>query len=130
MIRDGNEIFVLEGRDEVKGETFYRPLGGAIEFGELASNAVRRELMEELGVDVAEARLLTVLENVFTYQGRLGHEVDFVFEVTLAEPARLRSGAVEAYEANGERIVCMWKPIADFRNGSPLYPEGLLALLS
>lgn len=33
------------------------------------------------------------------------------------------------YEANGERINCMWKPIADFRNGARLYPDGLLALL-
>lgn len=34
LIRKGDAILVLEGRDEVKGETFYRPLGGAVEFGE------------------------------------------------------------------------------------------------
>ena len=34
VIRLGGEIFVFEGRDEQKDETFYRPLGGVTEFGE------------------------------------------------------------------------------------------------
>lgn len=129
IIREGDEIFVFEGYDPHKGETFYRPLGGTIELGERAADAVKRELNEELGVTVSEARLLTVIENIFGWQGQTGHEIDFIFEVKLADPERLRSGDLEAYEANGERINCMWKPIADFRNGAPLYPDGLLALL-
>lgn len=34
VFRHAGRILVAEGTDEVKGETFYRPLGGAIEFGE------------------------------------------------------------------------------------------------
>lgn len=129
IIRDGDDIFVFEGFDPENSETFCRPLGGTIEFGELATDAVKRELNEELGVTVSDARLLTVLENVFTWQGQTAHEIDFVFEITLADPERLRSVDLIAYEATGERINCMWKPVAEFRNGARLYPVGLLEAL-
>jgi len=33
LFRDGDRILVGEGNDPVKRETFYRPLGGGIEFG-------------------------------------------------------------------------------------------------
>ena len=94
VIRDGKEIFVFEGRDDVKRETFYRPLGGTIEFGERAIDAVRRELAEEIRATVTRADLLGVLENTFTYQGQPGHEIDFVFEVTVGDLGPLRDGKI------------------------------------
>lgn len=129
IIRDGDEIFVFEGHDPHKGETFYRPLGGTIEFGERAADAVKRELSEEVGVTVSDATLLTVIENIFDWQGQSAHEIVFVFEVTLADPERLRSVDLIAYEANGELIKCMWKPLAEFRRGARLYPLGLLGAI-
>ena len=129
IIRDGDKIFVFEGRDDVKRELFYRPLGGTIEFGERAIDAVRRELAEEIEATVTRATLLGILENTFTYQGQPGHEIDFVFDVTVSDLARLRDGTVRAYEADGSQITCLWKSIADFADGVRLYPDGLLALL-
>ncbi|MBI2774067.1 MAG: NUDIX domain-containing protein [Chloroflexi bacterium] len=129
IIREGDEIFVFEGRDDVKSELFYRPLGGTIEFGETAVDAVKRELMEEIGVTVVDAQLVTVVENIFTFQGRPGHEVVFIFDVALEAPERLRAGHIDGYEPNGERINCMWRSIDEFRAGDLLYPEGLLAIL-
>ena len=130
VIRDGDEIFVFEGRDDAKEETFYRPLGGTIEFGERAIEAVRRELAEEIDATVSGARLLGVLENTFMYQGQPGHEIDFVFEVTVSDLRRLRDGTVTAYEADGSTIKCVWKPLAEFRDHARLYPDGLLELLT
>ena len=129
VIRDGDEIFVFEGRDDVKRETFYRPLGGTIEFGERAIDAVRRELAEEIKATVTRADLLGVLENTYTYQGQPGHEIDFVFEVTVGDLARLRDGTVAGYEADGSTIACVWKSLAEFGDRARLYPDGLLALL-
>ena len=42
IFRRGDSIFVAEGFDQVKGETFYRPLGGGVEFGEQAADALVR----------------------------------------------------------------------------------------
>jgi 8-oxo-dGTP pyrophosphatase MutT (NUDIX family) len=129
VIRDRDELFVMEGRDDVKQERFYRPLGGTIEFGEQAVDAVRRELAEEIDATVTDATLLGILENRFTYQGQPGHEIDFVFDVTISDLARLRDGTVNGYEADGSRITCLWMSLADLRAGARLYPDGLLALL-
>ena len=40
VVRNNDNILVFEGYDPVKKETFYRPLGGAIEFGEHSKSAV------------------------------------------------------------------------------------------
>jgi ADP-ribose pyrophosphatase YjhB (NUDIX family) len=69
LIRRRDEVLVEEGRDDVKNETFFRLLGGRIEFGERGADAVRRELREELGVESAVNHYLTTIENVFTYEG-------------------------------------------------------------
>lgn len=72
LIRRGDEILVEAGRDEAKGETFFRLLGGTIEFGERGADALRRELLEELGAEVDVGRHLATLENLFTYEGEPG----------------------------------------------------------
>ncbi|MGH2403262.1 MAG: NUDIX domain-containing protein [bacterium] len=69
VFRDGENILVAEGTDDIKGETFYRPLGGAIEFGEYARDTLVREMREEIGAEITDLRYLGALENVFTYMG-------------------------------------------------------------
>jgi len=49
LVRSGDRILVEMGRDEVKDETFFRALGGTVEFGETGAETVRREFLEELG---------------------------------------------------------------------------------
>ena len=47
-------IFVFSRYGEA---TFYRPLGGGIEFGETGLEWVQREMLEEIGVEVVGGRL-------------------------------------------------------------------------
>lgn len=90
---------------------------------------MRRELREELNASVVMARLLGVIENAFTVNGQPGDEIDFVYEVSVAEIDRLRAGPIVAAEADGSPISCLWRPIAAFTASEPLYPPGLLELL-
>ncbi|MDP2995048.1 MAG: NUDIX domain-containing protein [Anaerolineales bacterium] len=73
VCRDGDRILVAEGHDSKKGQTFYRPLGGAIDFGERGAEAVRREFREEIAAELTDVRYVGMLENIFTYEGQRGH---------------------------------------------------------
>jgi 8-oxo-dGTP pyrophosphatase MutT (NUDIX family) len=126
--RRGDDLLVFEYRDPTKDETFYRPLGGGIDFGETAESAVRRELWEELGVELLDVRLLGVLENLFHGFGRDGHEIAFVFGCRLADQTLYETDAVgEVLDDPGTKV--MWRALSTFGPGNPLYPDGLADLL-
>lgn len=57
-MRSGERVLLEHGFDSARQERFYRPLGGAIEFGERAADAVQREIREELGAELEALRLL------------------------------------------------------------------------
>jgi ADP-ribose pyrophosphatase YjhB (NUDIX family) len=126
--RRGEDLLVFEFHDATKDETFYRPLGGGIEFGETAEAAVRRELREELDVELLDVRLLGVLENLFHAFGRDGHEIVFVFDCRLAVQSFYERDTVgEILDGAGTKV--MWRSLSSFTAGSPLYPTGLADLL-
>lgn len=131
VCRRADCILVGRGVDSVKGQTFYGPLGGGVEFGERAVDAVRREMVEELGVELGDVTLLGVLENIFTYEGEPGHEIVFVFEAGLADATLYDRELIVGEESNGQRFEAQWMPIEHFASGeAPLYPEGLYELLA
>jgi 8-oxo-dGTP pyrophosphatase MutT (NUDIX family) len=128
--RRGADILVSAAADSVKSETFYSPLGGGVEFGEPAADAVRREIMEELGAELAQVRLLGVLENIFTYEGRPGHEIVFVFRGWFADASLYERDELRWTESDGTEWVARWMPLEHFApGGPPLYPTGLYELL-
>ncbi|HVG00009.1 MAG TPA: NUDIX hydrolase [Chloroflexia bacterium] len=125
-------ILVAEGVDAIKGETFYRPLGGGIEFGEHGRDTVVREIREELGTEVRPESLsyLGTLENVFIYNGLPGHEIVLVYDGELADGSLYTQGAIDAQEDDGMPFRALWKPLVEFGPGAPLYPHGLKELLA
>ena len=130
VFQNSNRILVFEGHDPVKGETFYRPLGGGIEFGESSETTVRRELKEEVNVGVDHLRFLGVLENIFTFNGNSYHEIVMVFDGSLIESGLYAQAEIHGKEANGDNIRAIWKSLDEFACGkSILYPNGLLNLL-
>jgi len=80
FITHGDRVFVAEGYDHVNQSHFYRPLGGGIDFGETSINALKREFQEELRAELTNIQLLACLENIFTYNGKPGHEVIFFYQ--------------------------------------------------
>jgi 8-oxo-dGTP pyrophosphatase MutT (NUDIX family) len=125
-----DRILVFEGHDQIKNETFYRPLGGGIEFGESGEAAVRREIMEELHSEIDDLRHLGFLENIFVHNGSMGHEIIMVYDGLLSESGLYNRAVIDVVEANGEKVRAMWKGLDEFGEGkSILYPTGLLEML-
>lgn len=131
LVRRGDEILVFDAYDSVKQERFHRLLGGGIEFGERAVDAVGRELLEETGSAVRVGRLLGVLENLFTYEGAPGHEIVYVFEVELEDASLYEQDAFEVLEVIRGEEVCVPVLWVDPKGlNAPLYPDGVLELIS
>jgi 8-oxo-dGTP pyrophosphatase MutT (NUDIX family) len=129
VCRDGDRILVAEGHDSRKNRTFYRPLGGTIEFGEPAADTVRREFQEEIQSGLDEVRYLGTLENIFVYEGRRGHEIVLVFDGRLADRSLYQKEVIQGDEF-GLKFKAVWKRLDEFGPGMPpVYPDGLLALL-
>ena len=131
VIRRGDDLLVFEGYDETKNETFYRPLGGGIEFGERAADALRRELREELAAELTTITLLGVIENLFTAFGRPGHEIVFLYAADLLDQSLYERDHVGHVLDDGSPV--MWQPLRRFTGAdgaAPLYPYGLADLLT
>jgi 8-oxo-dGTP pyrophosphatase MutT (NUDIX family) len=62
------------------GDSFWALPGGAIESGEFSTEALVREMREELAVTVAIGRLIWVVENLFEYRGAFYTEFGFYYE--------------------------------------------------
>lgn len=118
-------LFVDEVTEPTTGRVFHRPAGGGIEFGEPASATIVRELDEEYGLAVVVGRRLGVLENVFTYDGRPGHEIVLVHEAALADPAGYRLDRRPCRDA--VHVTGVWRSPTETE--IPLYPDGLEALM-
>lgn len=83
VIRKNDKVLAVKGYDDKKDEIFYRLIGGGIEFGEKGEETIKREFMEELGFEPANIKYLTTIENIFTFNGRKGHEIVLVYEACL-----------------------------------------------
>lgn len=109
------------GFDDVKNEEFFRVIGGGMHFTEKSEEAVRREVREELGVEINNLKFLEAVENVFTYLGQPGHEIIFLYQGDLSDESMYEKESVQFFD--GKQMEAMWIPIADVLSGAKkLYP--------
>ena len=116
-----NKLLVSEGFDKVKNETFYRCLGGGIEFLEKSEEALKREFLEEINVDITVKDFLGISENIFTYQGKKAHELILFYSIEI--PDKNYQEEYKVIDDHGETIA-KWIDIDEFKNKNKiLYPE-------
>ncbi len=133
VFRRGDKIFVSQGYDSHKDQTFFRPIGGKIEFGERGADAVVREVREEIGAEVADLAYLGTLENIFTYEDKRRHEIVMIYDGRFLNPGLyLEDIKVQGIDDGDILYEATWKRLDFFlqADAPPLYPTGLLDLLN
>lgn len=129
VFRNGTKILVFEGYDPTKQQVFYRPLGGGINFFETSQDAIHREIQEELGRKIEQVKLLGVIENLFMFDGKPGHEVVFIYDAVFCDRSIYEQTKVVGFEGQDE-IRVTWLDLSQRTPDSPpLYPDGMIKLL-
>ncbi len=90
--------------------------GGHVEFGESASDAGARELMEEAGLKVKIGACVLVEEHSFEQKGTRRHEVNFVFVAKCAKATSTPGGSTlrvipDAVASLEKGIEFVWWPV-------------------
>lgn len=128
IVKKDNKILVSEGYDKVKGEVFYRSIGGGIEFLENSKDALKREFKEELDIDIDVGDFLGISENIFTYNGKKAHELILFYNVGIND-----SDYKEKYHIIDDNCEtdAMWIEIDKFTNKElKIYPEQVFKYLT
>lgn len=126
-LQDGDDIFVVKMHDSAKGDDYFRPIGGSVEFGETTRDALLRETQEELGTSLSITGKPLVIENLFTCDGEHGHEIDYVYPSRFIDPGFYQRWVYPLLEADGARYEAAWIALSKFLNGElRLVPEALL----
>lgn len=130
LIRNGaNQIFVSEGYDPVKQDTFYRAMGGGVDFGETSLEALKREFQEEIQAELKNIRYLGCLENLFTFNGKPGHEIIQLYECDFVDPKYYQLERQEFTEKDRKKVA-VWVDINRCKSGElRLVPEQFLDYL-
>ena len=122
-----NKLLVSEGFDKIKNETFYRCLGGGIEFLEKSEEALKREFLEEINISITVKDFLGISENIFTYQGKKAHELILFYSIEISN-----ENYQEEYIVTDDhgKTVAKWIDIDEFKNKNKiLYPEEVFKYL-
>ena len=126
LIQQDNRLFISQGYDRVKQTTFYRALGGGVDFGEPSHLALEREFKEELQAALTNIKYLGCLENIFEYNDTPFHELIQLYRCDFADTQFYNIDSVKFYEKDREKIA-LWVPISRFKSGElTLVPEGFL----
>ena len=123
VIRDGSRLLVRRYKAP-NGDRYYRPLGGAVEFGERAAQTAKRELREEIGAEIENVRHLATLEDLFERNGEPAHQIVFLFDADFVDRSHYTAELIIGTESSGKRIEAVWVDVSQPLDG-PLYPAGL-----
>jgi ADP-ribose pyrophosphatase YjhB (NUDIX family) len=125
LVRRNDDLLVFESFDTVKQDYYYRPLGGGVEPGERAADALAREMREELNTEIENVKQVAILENLFECDGKAGHEIVFVFSCDLLDRSIYERESIDAFEQSGDPMRVVWKSVSSFDLTHRLVPEVL-----
>jgi 8-oxo-dGTP pyrophosphatase MutT (NUDIX family) len=108
------------------GNEWYVLPGGGQQFGESLSETVRRECLEEIGVEVQVGELRLIRDYIGKNHDEDDgvHRVEFMFECQIGSAAVPNGGL----RPDSQQTGIVWAPLADLASYC-LYPTGLVQIL-
>ncbi|MEA5514935.1 NUDIX hydrolase [Nodularia sp. UHCC 0506] len=130
LIQDSGRIFVSEGYDSLKKETYYRALGGGVDFGETSEAALKREFQEEIQADLTNITYIGCIESIFICNGKQGHEIIQLYQCDFVDAKFYQLESLIFSESKNHQHKALWVDISDFKSGKlRLVPEDFFAYL-
>jgi len=127
IAKHDNKLLVSPGYDKITGQTFYRCLGGGIEFLETSKEALKREYKEELRIDIDVEDFCGIAENIFTFEGNKAHELVLFYNIKIKDCDFKEKYLVTE---DGDETEAYWVDIDEFKNNKKiLYPTEILKYL-
>jgi len=105
IVRGGNLLVARRAKEPARG-TLDLP-GGFVDMGETAEEGMRRELLEETGLDARSMDYLFSLPNGYDYSGMTIHTLDLFFRVETDEAAEP--------QAADDAAELLWMPLSQLQ---------------
>jgi 8-oxo-dGTP pyrophosphatase MutT (NUDIX family) len=129
LIKDDSRLLLAKGYDPIKQQTFYRALGGGVDFGETSYDALKREFQEELQAELTNIKYLACIENLFVYNGQPGHEIIQLYQCDFVDPKFYQCDQLEFLEGE-HQATAFWLNIEECKSGKlRVVPEQFLAYI-
>lgn len=126
IFRHQEKVLLSLGYNSDKNEHYLRPIGGTIEFGETSLQAIQREVLEEIHQKIIDPRLLGVIENLFSFDGRQGHEIVFMYQAEFVDPTVYSLNEIQGYETDGSTYIAKWLSLEQLASAQySVYPKGI-----
>jgi 8-oxo-dGTP pyrophosphatase MutT (NUDIX family) len=130
IIIENNEILFMQQKAKDSGEIYYILPGGGQSGGETFADALKRECIEELGVEIDVGEIGLIREYIgknheFSHKHSYIHQIEYMFFCSLKTPIEMS----KATHIDPEQTGYEWINFSEFKNKN-VYPKVLKSVFN